>query len=423
MTKNLMLALLVFSLSFGCVCSKCKKGKDLKEPPPYQEIANEVGTPNNALAFDFFQLAEKPGKNLFFSPYSLSSALSMTQAGARGETANQMTKALHLDLLGADQHQAFLALQEELNLIGKSGKAELSVANALFNADKNQKRIRKDYVNLLQQYYLSDLYSLDFKDFNGTAKFINNWVKKKTKDRIDELVTPDHIKESNEGLVLVNAIHFKGNWAQEFYPSRTKEDVFWTSSKLRAPEYKRTVQMMNANGDYSVAWDAGVQILELSYSHKDLAMLFLLPDEIEGFAKQLNAENLQKWRSSLRTTDVKVQIPKFKLEYELSDIKKMLESLGMVDAFDPMLADFSGIMEPEVQELIFIYDIIHKAMVEINEEGTEAAASTAVIIGRETSAVPPSEPILFRADKPFIFMIIHKPSGSLLFVGKMNDPS
>lgn len=424
MRKNMIVTLLLLSLSLGCACGNIEKENGKEKPQNLSpELAARVAEPNNALAFELLRLADQPGQNLFFSPYSLSSALSMTYAGARDKTAEQMAKALHFDLFEEDQHEAYQALQEALNAIAKSGKAELSVANALFGADKISDRIKKDFVNTLRKSYESDIYSLNFKDFNGTAKFINNWVKQKTKDRIQELVTPDHIEQSNEGLVLVNAIHFKGGWRQKFYPHRTKEDSFWTSSTLRTPEYERTVQMMNNNGKYRLGTSPGLQVLEMPYSHKDLSMLIFLPDEMESFVKELNNENLREWTGSMWTNDVNLQIPKFKLELELNEVPKKLESLGMIDAFVPFQSDFSGIMTPEPLETIFIYDIVHKAFVEVNEEGTEAAASTAVIIGRETMSALPVEPVLFRVDKPFVFMIMHKPSNTVLFLGKMNDPA
>ncbi|NLN85936.1 MAG: serpin family protein [Candidatus Cloacimonetes bacterium] len=423
MLKNMMMTLLLVSLSLGCVCGKIEKENGREKPQNLSpELAAQVAAPNNALAFELLRLADKPGKNLFFSPYSLSSALSMTYTGARGETAEQMAEALNFDLFEGDQHEAYQALQQSLNAIAESGEAQLSVANALFGADKISHRIKTDFVTTLRKRYESDIYSLNFKDFNGTAKFINNWVKQKTENHIRELVTPDHIEQSHEGLVLVNAIHFKGGWQEKFYPRRTKEDTFWTSSTLRSPEYQRTVQMMNNNGKYRLGTAPGLQVLELPYSHKDLSMLIFLPDEMETFVKNLNNENLRKWTDSMWTEDVNLQIPKFKLELELSDVPKKLESLGMIDAFEPVAANFSGIIQPEAEELIFIYDIIHKAFVEVNEEGTEAAAATAVIIGRETLSALPVEPILFRADKPFVFMIMHNPSNTVLFLGKMNDP-
>ncbi len=424
MLKNMMMTLLLVSLSLGCVCGKIEKENGEEKPQDLSpELAAQVAASNNALAFELLRLADEPGKNLFFSPYSLSSALSMTHAGARGETAEQMAKALNFDLFEGDQHEAYQALRQALNAIAKSGEAELSVANALFGADKISHRIKTDFVNTLRKSYESDIYSLNFRDFNGTAKFINNWVKQKTKDRIQELVTPDHIEQSNEGLVLVNAIHFKGGWRQKFYPRRTKEDIFWTSSTQRSPEHQRTVQMMNNSGKYRLGTAPGLQVLEMPYSHKDLSMLIFLPDEMESFMKELNNENLREWTDSMWTEDVDLQIPKFKLELELSAVPRKLENLGMIDAFVPFQADFSGIMTPEPLETIFIYDIIHKAFVEVNEEGTEAAAATAVIIGRETMSALPVRPILFRADKPFIFMITHKPSNTVLFLGKMNDPA
>ncbi|HOU72099.1 MAG TPA: serpin family protein, partial [Candidatus Syntrophosphaera sp.] len=218
--RTLLPMLLVLSLGFGCACNK--KKTDIT--PVSDEVNISLGEQNNAFAFNLYALADEPGKNLFYSPHSITSALSMVYGGAQGNTAKQMAKAMSFNLPAEEQHKSYLSLQQSLNALGEKGKAELNVANALFGSTTNEKFIRKDYLKLLRECYLSDLYSLNFSDFSGTAKFINTWVEGKTKDRIKNLVTEDHIRDSNEGMVLVNAIYFKGSWLNEFEPKLTMKD-------------------------------------------------------------------------------------------------------------------------------------------------------------------------------------------------------
>jgi serpin B len=415
--RTLLLMLLVLSLGFGCACNK----KKADPAPVSDEVNTSLGAQNNAFAFNLYTLADEPGKNLFYSPHSITSALSMVYGGAQGNTADQMAKALSFDLPAEEQHQAYLALQKSLNAIGAEGKAELNVANALFGSTSNEKLIEKDYLKLLRESYLSDLYSLDFTDFSGTAKFINTWVEEKTKNRIKDLVTEDHIRDSNEGLVLVNAIYFKGSWLNEFEPKLTMKDKFFVSSTERTEENSRPVEMMTARGEYRYAQMDGLQLLELPYAEEELAMLFVLPDEIDAMGKHLTPKNFSAWNEALAPQEVKVFIPKFKFELTLEGLSDMLKKMGMTDAFNPNLANFNGIIPDDTGRGLFILDVIHKAFVEVNEEGTEAAAATGVVMATKAAPGPDATPI-FRADKPFVYLLVHKPSGTVLFMGKMNEP-
>ena len=415
--RTLLPMLLVLSLGFGCACNK--KKTDIT--PVSDEVNISLGEQNNAFAFNLYALADEPGKNLFYSPHSITSALSMVYGGAQGNTAKQMAKAMSFNLPAEEQHKAYLSLQQSLNALGEKGKAELNVANALFGSTTNEKFIRKDYLKLLRECYLSDLYSLDFSDFSGTAKFINTWVEGKTNDRIKNLVTEDHIRDSNEGMVLVNAIYFKGSWLNEFEPKLTVKDKFFVSSTERTEENSRNVEMMTARGDYRYAQLDGLQLLELPYAEEDLAMLFVLPDEINDMGKLLNPKNYQAWNKSLEKQEVKIFIPKFKFALTLEGLSDMLKKLGMTDAFNSNLANFNGIIPDDTGRGLFILDVIHKAFVEVNEEGTEAAAATGVVMATKAALGPDSTPI-FRADKPFVYLLVHKPSNTVLFMGKMNEP-
>ena len=415
--RTLLLMLLVLSLGFGCACNK-KKGET---EPVSGDLKTSLAEQNNAFAFELYRLADQPGKNLFYSPYSITSALSMVYGGAQGNTAVQMAEAMKFDLPAAQQHQAYLGLQQSLNAIGSQGKAELNVANALFGADSNAKLIEPDYLALLRESYLSDLYSLDFTDFSGTAQFINRWVEEKTKDRIKDLVNEGHIRDSNEGLVLVNAIYFKGSWLNEFEPKLTFQDKFYVSSTERTEENSRPVDMMTARAEYPYAQLDGLQILELPYAEEELAMMFVLPDEIANMDQQLNTESYGQWQEALSPQEVKIFIPKFKFDLTLDGLADMLKALGMTDAFNLNLANFNGIIPDETGRGLYISDVIHKAFVEVNEEGTEAAAATGIVMATKAGPGPDQTPV-FRADKPFLYLLVHKPTNTVLFMGKMCEP-
>ncbi len=415
--RTLLLMLLVLSLGFGCACNK----KKAEATPVSYDVKASLGEQNNAFAFNLYTLADEPGKNLFYSPHSITSALSMVYGGAQGNTATQMAKAMSFGLPAKEQHKAYLTLQQSLNAIGARGKAELNVANALFGAKSNEKLIVPEYLTLLRESYLSDLYSLDFTDFSGTAKFINTWVEEKTKERIKDLVTEDHIRDSNEGMVLVNAIYFKGSWRNEFEPKLTMKDKFFVSSTERSEKTSRTVEMMTARAEYRYAQLDGLQLLELPYAEEDLAMLFVLPDEINSMGKYLNPKNFSSWNEALAPQEVKVFIPKFKFEITLEGLSDMLKKMGMTDAFNPSLANFNGIIPDATGRGLYILDVIHKAFVEVNEEGTEAAAATGVVMATKAAPGPDATPV-FRADKPFVYLLVHKPSNTVLFMGKMNEP-
>ncbi len=410
-----LLLLLVLGLSCGCSCNKGQDPDTDSEPSTANLPAGKAGD----FAFRLYGLMDKPGKNIFYSPYSISSAMAMVWGGAKGNTADQIALAMGFELPPEEQHAAFRDLQKALNAIGDRGKAELNIANALFGADKYKHLLLEDYLDLLRETYASDLYSLNFGDPKGTAKFINDWVEKKTKDRIKDLISEDDIRGSNDGVVLVNAIYFKGNWLKQFDPKATFRDTFYSSSRKREAEYARPVDMMYLEGDFAYAAVPGYQLLELPYAEKDLAMLFVLPDEIDDQKAKLTQSAYREWRDALQVQEVKVYIPKFKIEHTLEGLSGKLKDMGIKDAFDASLADFTGIREPGAADL-YIMDVVHKAFVEVNEEGTEAAAATGVVMATKAAPVKPIP--VFRADRPFLYMILHRPTGTVLFLGKLQEP-
>lgn len=415
MRKYLFL-LAVLVLCIGCSCNK-------SENPGIDGQALQTsasGTQNNDFAFQLYQEADRSGDNLFFSPYSISSALSMVHAGAKGKTAEGIARAMKFNAPDETRHASFGTMQAELNALGEEGRAEMNVANALFGSDANSGLLREDFLDLLRENYSSELFSLDFSDPAGTADFINDWVQEQTRDRIKKLISPSHISDSNNGLVLANAIYFKGNWFKMFDPERTRRDYFYISSQDRTPDAARPVEMMSTQDTFAYAEFADCQVLELPYAEEDLAMLIILPREIDQLRSALSQDALLKWQENLNHQEVQVYIPKFKFELTFEGLADLLRAMGMEEAFDPNQADFSGMMDPDPG--LYLMDVVHKAFIEVNEEGTEAAAATGAVMA--VTSVGPNEPAVpvFRADKPFVYMILHKPSNSILFLGKLNIP-
>jgi serpin B len=374
---------------------------------------NAVVSGNNEFAIELYKkIANDPNKieNLFFSPYSISTAIAMTYASARGNTEKQMAEVLHFNLPQEQLHPVFSSLEKVLNEQGKKGAFELTVANALWG-QKGYKFL-DSFTDLVNKNYSTGLNKVDFaKDSEGARQTINKWVEEKTKNKIKELIKPD-ILTGLTRLVLTNTIYFKGKWQYEFDKKDTKEALFHITAQNSV-----TVPMMYIKKEFKYGGDESGQILEIGYKGEDLSMIVLLPKEIEGISKiekSLTAENLDKWLGKLRKQEVRVYFPRFKMTSEF-DLLKVLSKMGMPDAFNDLKADFSGMNGGKD---LYISNVLHKAFVEVNEEGTEAAASTAVVMALKGVA----KPTIFRADHPFIYIIRDNITGSILFMGKVCDP-
>jgi serpin B len=378
------------------------------EPGDVPSVANGI----NALAFDLYGKLRSEDGNLFLSPYSISTALAMTWAGARGATEQEMAKTLHFDL-GQDQlHPACGQLIERLNAAGKAGDFELDVANRLWG--QSDYKILTDFQKTVKTFYGADIAPADFqKNAEGARKEINGWVEKKTKDKIKDLLQPGVLQPLTR-LVLVNAIYFKGAWTTAFDKKATTTRPFTLENGKKV-----NVPMMRQVKDFAYAEDETVQVLELPYKGNELSMIVLLPRTVDGrkaLEEKLTVENLNRWTGAASHKRVDVQLPRFKStsQFELSNT---LNELGMKDAFSPQ-ADFSGMTG---NRYLFISAIIHKAFVDVNEKGTEAAAATAVTM-REACAPPKEPPVEFRADHPFVFLIRDNPSNAILFLGRVMNP-
>lgn len=383
---------------------------------------------NNEFALRLFAKlrADKEGENLFFSPYSISTALAMTYAGARGRTEAQMAEVLGFPtflpkqahtstessrpvLNNTEFHSAFGTIIQELNQRGAKGAYELTVANALWG--QRGCSFLKDYLESIETNYGGALHEVDFIQATEAArKTMNTWVEEKTKDKIKELIKKGVLDKWTR-LVLTNAIYFKGNWASKFKEQNTKDAPF------TLPSGKKTdAPMMNQKADFEYMETDTFQALELPYVDDELSMIIFLPRQTGGLTdleQSLTTENLSNWLAGLHKREVVVFIPKFKMtsQFSLADV---LKSMGMTDAFSGK-ADFSGMTG---KKDFCISAVIHKAYVDVNEEGTEAAAATAVVM--KTTAI--MRPLVFRADRPFLFLIRDNLTGSILFIGRVTNP-
>jgi len=384
-------------------------------PFAFAEVNDDLQTVvkgNSTFGFDLYQQLKKSEGNLFFSPYSISTALAMTYAGARNQTEKEMAKVLHLSLQQEPLHSAFSKLQSHLNTIQNKGFIKLSIANSLWAQEGYP--FLDSFLNLNKKYYGAGLNFVDFAKKTETArKTINIWVENQTQQKIKELIKPGVLDPLTK-LVLCNAIYFKGNWSSQFDKKRTRDADFFISpdTTIKAP-------MMSQKSEYKFRVFSSFNAIELPYENNDLSMIIFLPKKIDGLAeveKDLTNENVKAWIDKLTEThksEVFVSIPKFKTtcEFELS---KTLAEMGMPSAFAITPADFSGMTG---KQDLFISNVIHKAFVDVNEEGTEAAAATAVTM--RLISMPPE----FRADHPFVFTIRENQTGSILFVGRILDPT
>jgi serpin B len=370
---------------------------------------------NTLFALDLYAELKAVEGNLFFSPYSISTALAMTHAGARGNTEAQLAQVLHFSLGQGRLHAALASLQAKLRAVQEKGHVQLRVANALW--PQKGYAFLEDYLALVEEYYGVLITPVDYGETEAARQKINAWVEEKTQDKIKELIPPG-ILDVLTRLVLVNAIYFKGDWKSQFGQALTKPAPFWITphEKIQTPTMTQRQRFRYAEGD-------GLQVLELPYAGGEVSMILLLPRKVDGLGKledALTPENLDRWTRRLEEKKVRVFLPRFK-ESSQFRLEKTLASMGMVDAFEMDKADFSG-MDGR-KRWLYIAAVIHQAFVEVNEEGTEAAAATAVVMmGRGGPGVS-KPPLIFRADHPFIFLMRDNRTGSILFLGRMVNPS
>ncbi len=351
---------------------------------------------------------ETPDQNVLVSPTSVALALAMAYNGAGGETQVAIANTLKIQGLDIDQLNAGnQALTEYLTQIDP--EVALAIANSLWVNDKLP--VRDDYIQRMATNYGAEVAALDFS-LPTAVQRINGWVKEHTRDRIPTIV--DDLP-ADQLLVLVNAVYFKGAWSDAFKPALTADRPFTLASG-------ETIQhpLMAQNGDYLYLETDQFQAVSLPYGSESLSFEVILPKpgaDLSTVAAQLDASTWQGWMNQMRSRPGTIQLPKFQFEYE-ANLIPALQALGMGLAFEPGKADFSGLTEIEA----FINQVRHKTFIEVNEEGTEAAASTAIGIMPTSIAMPPEDSFEMVVDRPFVAAIRDRNTGALLFVGAIVDP-
>jgi serine protease inhibitor len=374
------------------------------------KIDMKIAAANNQFGFDLFnqlKLQDKD-KNIFFSPLSVAFALAMTYNGAAGVTKEEMERTLKLKGMSqAEINEASAALMKSLK--SSDPKVELAIANSLWARQGVQ--FKEDFLARNRQFFGAEIATLDFGDPQA-KNTINNWVSKNTQGKI-----PSIIEEIDSQMVmyLINAIYFKGLWSRKFDKAKTKDEPFYLSSGSQ-----KQMAMMSQSGDYRYYRGDTFQAVSLPYGKGSTSLYLFLPDKgssLDDLLKRFSHDTCEQWMRGFRSTPGDVKIPRFKMEYE-SKLNNMLTALGMQTAFSANKADFSGMRD---KRDVYISEVKHKAIVEVNEEGTEAAAATSVGI-RTTSMRPPQERFTFIADHPFLMIIRDEPTGTVLFMGTVVDP-
>ena len=371
---------------------------------------------NSTFAFDLYQALREADGNLFYSPYSISLALAMTYAGARGETAQQMADTLYFILPQDHLHPAFNSVDIELSQRGKGAKGEngegfrLNIVNAIWGQEGY--KFLSGFLDVLAENYGAGLRILDFANAPEEPRItINNWVSDQTEGRIEDLI-PQGLIDTLTRLILTNAIYFNAAWQNPFSEDMTDDGPFYLldGGEVMVPMMKQTEMFGYADGDE-------YQAVELPYDGRELSMVILLPraGQFEAFEGSLDAQRVDGIVRGLEHKRVALTMPKFEFESEFR-LKKTLSAMGMPVAFCKG-ADFSGMTGDRD---LFIADVIHKAFVSVDEAGTEAAAATAVVMPR---AMPPGEIVEVAVNRPFVFLIHDIETGAILFVGRVVSPS
>ena len=375
----------------------------------------------NEFGFDLYRRFATPTGNLVFSPASLASGLAMTSAGAAGETRAEILRVLHLDRLAAAAgaaafHASFAKFAQVLDSGDGPGGYALHSANRIW-ADKSL-RLLPEFLQVTRARYGADAAKVDFGQTADAVNAINAWIAGRTQNRIPAMLSADDLSGQTR-LVLANAIDFQGNWKNEFEGSSTRDVAFNAAAGLRTP-----VPTMHQVSDFRYAATGNMQLLELPYGNAGISMLIFLPQDSASLLdsrNRLTALRLRSWIRTLRPRLVSVRLPKFHFDAR-APLKGLLQELGIRLAFSPQAADFSAAAR---NDRVWISDVIHQAQMRVDETGTTAAAATVVELEKAAAGTPEDEgpqPVEFRADHPFLFLIRENKSGAILFLGLVNNP-
>ncbi len=405
MPKYIAIVLLSLLLFSGC-----RDGENI--PPASDGQAEDAALSVNQFAVDLYrQLAAEEG-NLFFSPTSISTALAMTWVGAAGETAKETGAVLHLDT----NREKVLADYSQLlkGLAGSDSTYTLNVANRLWG--QNSYPFNSNYKSAIQNYFGGGFEAVDFLNKpNEERQAINQWVADHTENKIQNLL-PNGTINSDTRLVLTNAVYFQGNWVLPFPENQTRDRDFHTAggSLVQTP----TMRLKKSLSYYS---DDSLAMVALPYKGDDLEFIVVLPHELDGLSqieKDLHSTSLQAHIDAMQARKMDVFLPRLNLAQSFK-MNSVLQLLGMNEAFSPQKADFSGMSD---KGGLFISSVVHKSFLKVDEKGTEAAAATGVSIAVTSMPSPSDQPTRFMADHPFLFMIRQKDTGTILFMGRLDNP-
>jgi len=384
------------------------------EPAPMIDT-HDLVRGNTAFALDLYGRLRSDAGNLFFSPLSISTALAMTSGGARGTTLEEMSRVLHLP---PSPQAAFGSLLASVNGTGPADKRtyQLTTANAIW-AQKGYPW-RPEFTHLIRTDYGAGLFETNFGSPEDSRQAINAWVEKETREKIKDLVPAGEITSVTR-MVLTNAIYFKGSWAAPLKKEKTQDQPFFLADGTTTPVPLMTQTGTFGYGTFTPPTGGPDQVLEMPYAGKELSMVVLLPavGELGKLEEHLSPDSLATWTKDIRPHRVEVFLPRFKTD-KATPLGGPLQALGMKAAFNYKIADFSGMQTGP--ELLYITAVLHKAFVDVNEEGTEAAAATGVVMGAR--AMHAGQPPVFRADRPFLFLIRENTSGTILFLGRVTNP-
>ncbi len=395
-------------------CSHRAHEPQATEDDHQEDVTQKTDIPmqNNEFAFDLMREIPVDDDNMVISPFSISTALAMTYAGARETTMEQMARVMHFDPDQARFHEAYRDYLKAMQTRAEE-HIELNIANSLWAQEDYH--FLDSFFETVEANYDSKTFQVNFKEHHQQiTRDINEWVYEETSEKIEDLIAPNVLTDDTR-MVLVNAIYFLGAWMKEFDPELTTEDLFYTRN-----EEMVSTDFMRRSDTLPYFEDGHKQLLEIPYSGGDFSMLFVLPAEestLEEFEREIDAESFADMIDKMDEQEVEVFVPSFEAETQI-DLEDILARMGMETAFN-RFADFSGMTG---EKDLMLDKVIHQAVIEVAEEGTEAAAATAVVVIRKTS-IDPDQPPVFRANRPFLFFVKDNATENILFSGRVMNPS